>query len=251
MPGPKEHPPVVSPKSAFVDESGDPNRLAKSSLFFTLGAVLINDADLPRAYELLDAIRRVTGRQAGHRLHFNSMKPAHREAAVATLSQAEFITIIGVLVNKSALKADGLDERNRMYRYSLRLMQERISWHGASDSRVTTHVAHMVGMQTNALGAYFDHLRRQRTRTNWRGLATTAPHITNENSQPLLQLADIAVSAIAQAFKTTSDSTPAFLATLTPRLSRGPAGAKLSTYGLKVLPSNAATHERFPWLSTL
>ncbi len=48
MPHPKEHPPVVSPKSAFVDESGDPNRLAKSSLFFALGAVLIKVVEFIR-----------------------------------------------------------------------------------------------------------------------------------------------------------------------------------------------------------
>ncbi len=142
-----------------MDESGDPNRLAKSSRFFALGAVLLDDADLPRGYELLNSIRRATGRQSEHRIHFKSMKQAHRDAAVATLSQADFITIIGVLVNKSTLAADGLDERNRMCGYAIRLMQERISWHRTPGSRMTIHVARMRGMQKKELRTYFDRLR--------------------------------------------------------------------------------------------
>ena len=115
---------------AYVDESGDLSRSAAASLYFVLGAVLIQHEDLGQAAELVDAIRRSTGRQAGQRLHFNQMQAKHRLAAAEHLGGADFLSVLAVVVNKSELRPDGLDENHRMHRYSTRLLLERLSWHG-------------------------------------------------------------------------------------------------------------------------
>ena len=66
---------------AYVDESGDLSRSATASPYFVLGAVLFQVQDLDRAAELVDTIRKATGRQSGQRLRFNQMKAKHKIAA--------------------------------------------------------------------------------------------------------------------------------------------------------------------------
>lgn len=236
---------------AYVDESGDPSRTDDSSQHFVLGAVLFKDQDLGRAADLIDTVRRATGRQAGHRLHFKKMNPKHRLAAAECLGDADFLSILAVVVNKSALRPDGLDENNRMHRYSTRLLLERLSWHGSSQHPVDVKISHLKRMKKAAFEDSIFARRRERTKIKWKHLTKTVPTITNEASEPLLQLADLAASAVAMAFNTPGNEMPSAIAALSPCFGRGVNGDRLDAYGLKVLPGGKIARQRFPWLAEL
>ena len=236
---------------AYVDESGDLSRSATASPYFVLGAVLFQVQDLDRAAELVDTIRKATGRQSGQRLRFNQMKAKHKIAAAECLGDADFLSILAVVVNKSALRPDGLDENNRMHRYSTRLLLERLSWHGSCEHPVDVKISHLKRMKKAAFEDYIYAMRSGRTKIRWAHLKKTVPTITNEASEPLLQLADLAASAVAMAFNTPRTEMPSAIAALSRRLGRGANGDRLDAYGLKVLPGGKAVRQRFPWLAEL
>jgi hypothetical protein len=236
---------------AYVDESGDLSRNPKASRFFVLGAVLIQHEDLGRAAELVDTIRKATGRQSGQRLRFNQMKANHKLAAVECLGDADFLSVLAVVVSKSALRPDGLDENNRMHRYSTRLLLERLSWHGSSQHPVDVKISHLKRMKKAAFEEYLYARRRGTSKIRWKHLTKTVPTITNEASEPLLQLADLAASAVAMAFNTPGAEMPSAIAALSRRLGRGVNGDRLDAYGLKVLPGGKIARQRFPWLVEL
>jgi hypothetical protein len=216
-----------------------------------LGAIVIDETHLSHAFKLLDQIRLRTSRQPGHRLRFNQMSAEHRVVAARCIGDCASLKVVAVVVNKGALRPDGLDERNRMHRYALGLLLERLSWHGTPDSRVDVNISHLRGMSTRAFTDYVYAKRRGASKIAWRNLERTVPTITNENGEPLLQLADIVASAVARSFKTPGIELPRELDALSARFWYGPAGDRLDAYGLKVLPGGAVARDRFPWLSDL
>ena len=236
---------------AYVDESGDLSRKLKASSYFVLGAVLVRDEDLGRATELVDTIRKATGRQSGQRLHFNKMKAHQKLAAAECLGDADFLSVLAVVVNKSALRPDGLDENNLMHQYSTRLLLERLSWHGSSQHPVDVKMSHLKRMKKAAFEEYIYAMRRRTSKIRWKHLTKTVPTITNEASEPLLQLADLAASAVAMAFNTPGTEMPSAIAAMSRRFGRGANGDRLDAYGLKVLPGGKIARQRFPWLAEL
>lgn len=216
-----------------------------------MGAVLVADDDLSDAHRLVSDIRKATGRQPDHRLHFNQMRMRDRLEAARCIGVSDSISLLAVVVRKAGLRPDGLSERNLMYRYALGLLIERLSWLGSRQSPVDVKISHLKGMRSKAFEDYFYAKRRARSRVAWPHLTATVPTVTNEAAEPLLQLADIAASAVAQSFKVPGEALPTILEPILPRFGRGPSGDRLDAYGLKVLPGGRRTYERFPWLEHL
>ncbi len=112
-------------------------------------------------------------------------------------------------------------------------------------------LSHLKRMKKAALDDYIYAMRSGRTKIRWKHLTETVPTITNETSEPLLQLADLAASAVAMAFMAPGTEMPSEIAALSRRFGGGPNGDRLDAYGLKVLPSGKVARQRFPWLAEL
>ena len=86
---------------AFIDESGQRSKTAKSSDHFIMSAVVIEPGGLMAAAQLLADMRRDLGRRPGDELHWKNIKTHdQRVRAAQMLGAAPFLRICTVVVCK-------------------------------------------------------------------------------------------------------------------------------------------------------
>lgn len=238
----------------FIDESGDCALRSAGSEHFVLAGVLIPSAAIPRATAGLVSLRVALGRGPTDVLHFQNLSKNRRrvQAASGLCALPVSITTAVVIDKASVATESSLSSRRELYFYALQLLLERVSWFvrdsGGGTARVT--VAHIARMKVSAYQSAWREYAADPGSMEWGVYAPYPIHVSNPKTQELLQVADLAVSAIARAIGT--QCAPAhrddLLRALWPTVYRRN-GHPAPSYGLKVFPGSAThTGGTYAWL---
>lgn len=181
----------------FIDESGDPGfKVAKgSSPLFVAAMVIFADHDEARKTQEL--VRSLLGRVHRRReFKFNKCRPAVRDEFFSRVASQNF-AVRGIVVRKQLIWSERLrSDDESFYRFFIKSMVKfdnqslrdaKVFIDGAGDrafrQSLVTYLKHHVGK-----GA-IDSVR-----------------LRNSVSEPLLQLADMCVGAIARSYRTNRDN---------------------------------------------
>ncbi|ATE52103.1 hypothetical protein CNX65_01370 [Actinosynnema pretiosum] len=238
---------------AFIDESGQRARSAKSSAHFVMTAVVVRDEDLPEVPAMLAKLRVDLNRQPGNPLAWKNIKQHPQRLHVSqSLGAADWLTVSSVVVCKPYLTGDPLDD-DRTYLYTLRYLLERLSWLARDNGRVLNYtMAHIVRFKIAKLRVYEAKLRAEPgCRIEWPWLDPRGGQIDQPSRLEELQLADLAASATGAAFNADDfgNTETRYLRQLAPRLYRR--NGNLLSYGLKLHPSGETTKAAYPWVAAL
>ncbi len=239
---------------AFVDESGQRSRTARSSDHFVMSAVIVTSEDYHRVASLLARLRTDLSRRPGDPLAWKNLKShAERLHAARTLGSQPWLTVSSVVVCKRYLTT-ALPSEEQAYLFTLRFLLERLSWYARDGNRVLSlTLAHIVRFQMPQLRQYEHNLKAgYNSQVAWGFLDSKGAQINQPSRLEALQLADLAASATAPAFEPDrfGNTEQRYLTELAPRLYRRPRGA-LTSYGLKMHPWNDATKAAYPWVTAL
>lgn len=235
----------------YVDEAGNRGISSASGCHFVVSAAIVaDDLDATLRAELAD-LRAELGRQADHVLHFVKFSHSQRLKAVQEVARSSVTAVANVIIHKDLIgqpmPAGDMAHISRpdpMYLWALRLLLERISWFvddsGGSGAIVT--FAHLKGFKARKLHDYRRALESSDGEgIRWSVFRDHRFRIDNPKAVHLLQVADIAASALFQAIEPDEygNTELRYLEELRPKLYRGgPAG--ITSYGLKVFPSGVA-----------
>jgi hypothetical protein len=221
-----------------------------------MAAVVIRAEHLDQGQVLLDSLRTDLRRLPEHQIHWKNIKGhGDRMHAASSLAGLETITVSSVVVCKRYLPPGRLAaDEDSAYLYTLRYLLERLSWIARDDGRMLTYtLAHIVRFRLEQLRDYENRLRKKPDcNIHWDSMSPG--RLDDPKRIPLLQLADVAASAIAQAFEPDSHgrTEPRYLKMLSPVLYRRGEGAnRLTSYGLKMHPWNDETRAAYPWVAAL
>jgi hypothetical protein len=240
---------------AFVDESGGRAVTAKSTDYFVMAAVVIDDTAIAVASETLTQMRQDLGRRPGDPLSWKNLKSHSQRLRAAQLLAAAPVTISSVVVCKRYL-ATALPSEDHAYLYTLRFLLERLSWLARDRKTAVEYTLAMITrFRLATLRAYEARLRNSSTcKIAWDGMPLPG-RIDQPSRQELLQLADLAASATAKAFELDrfGNTERRYLEMLAPRLYRRGRGATaLTSYGLKMHPWNdPSCKAAHPWVNEL
>ena len=246
--------------SAFVDESGHRSFSPKSSDFFVMSAVVLEDADgLRQAAEVAAQLRRELGRHPGDQLHWTNIKPhSQRLRAIQIIGQSPFMTVSSVVVCKRQLTLPQPHWRSDddTYLNTLAMLLKRLSWIGYERGSIMSYtLAHIVRFKLNTLQEHEAALRATTYDIQWSALDPRGGAIDRPANSDYLQLADLVTSAIAAAFEPDryGNFEALYLKELASRFYRR-SGVELTASGLKVYPSLGGTEAVpacFRWLLDL
>jgi Protein of unknown function (DUF3800) len=239
---------------AFIDESGGRAVTAKSTDYFVLTAVVIDQRDFSIASQTLAQIRDDLGRMPADPLSWKNIKSHSQRLRAAQLLGSSPFSISTVVVCKRHL-ATALPSEDHAYLYTLRFLLERLSW--LARDRMTT-IRYTLAMITRfrlaTLREYEARLRHAPTcQITWEALPFPG-RIDQPTRQEFLQLADLAASATAKAFEPDrfGNTERRYLEMLVPRLyRRGVGSTALTSYGLKMHPWHEACRQAHPWVGDL
>lgn len=245
---------------AFIDESGKTPHGERSEDHFVLSAVVFDERNLEKADAMLDHLRRNTGStHPRSEIHFNKIVGhGARRYMTHVLGTRDWLTIISVVVSKRLL-GDGdsklIEDVPAQYNYTFRYLLERLSWLAQSKStRLEYTAAHLRGFPPERLSEYESALRAlgDKTEIKWGRLANPAGQMVHPDSDPRLQLADIAASATAKAFEPDEWGLieRRYLRNLAPALYRSNVG-NAARYGVKIHPTSAEGRPEYAWIWTL
>jgi hypothetical protein len=133
------------------------------------------------------------------------------------------------------------------------MLLERLSWLAQDADAVLGYtLAHIVRFKLSQLREYEGRLRARQTTLKWAHLDPAGGRIDQPRRVEQLQLADIAASAIFQAFEPDQygNTEQRYLHELAPRLYRHPSRA-LTSYGLKIHPWSESARAAYPWVAAL
>jgi Protein of unknown function (DUF3800) len=239
---------------AYIDESGGRAVTAKSTDYFVMSAVVIDDRVLPSARATLSQIRADLGRRPGDVLSWKNIKSHTQRLRAAQLLGACPVTISSVVVCKHHLHST-LPSEDHAYLYTLRFLLERLSWLARDyDTTVEYTLAMITRFRTATLREYEARLRAvPNCPIFWDSMGAPG-RINQPNREELLQLADLAASATGKAFEPDAfgNTERRYLEALVPRLYRRGRGANaLTSYGLKMHPWHPACQAAHEWLAAL
>jgi hypothetical protein len=239
---------------AYIDESGGRAVSAKSTDYFVLAAVVIDDADLPAARATLAKMRSDLGRRPGDTLSWKNIKSHSQRLRAAQLLAAGPLTISAVVVCKRHLVGH-LPTEGHAYLYTVRFLLERLSWLARDRmAEVDYTLAMITRFKLSTLRSYEARLRSNPACSIAWGSVPRPGKIDQPNREEFLQLGDLAASAIGKAFELDSfgNTERRYLQELVPRLyRRGSSATSLTSYGLKMHPWNAGCQTAHPWVATL
>jgi hypothetical protein len=239
---------------AFIDESGQRSRTAKSSDHFILSAVIVRPRALPRASVLLSDMRRELGRRPTDVLAWKNLKTHDQLVRAAQMLRgARFLRISTVIVCKRDFdRGRGkMPDDDFAYMYTFRLLLERMSWAAKSLGVVLNYTLAQIGRFT--LGQLRGYEAKLKTVPDctvvWAALSPKGGGIDQPSRVEYLQLADIAASATAQAFEPNryGNIETRYLEELRPSI-HCPEGKPITSYGLKMHPWNDRSKAAHPWL---
>jgi len=239
---------------AFVDESGQRAKTAKSSDHFLMSAVVIEPGGLTAATQLLADMRHDLGRRPGDELHWKNIKTHdQRVRAAQMLGAAPFLRICTVVVCKRDFDPGkgSIPDDDFAYMFTFRFLLERMSWLCRESGGILRYTLAMIGgFRLSQLRHYEAVLKGLTDCTvHWAAVDSKGGSIDQPNRLEYLQLADIAASATAQAFEPNrfGNVETRYLELLEPRLYRYKT-SPVTSYGLKMHPWNAKSRAAHPWL---
>lgn len=222
-------------------------------------AVLMYDSAQPRIEAWLEELRRELGRRPGDTLHFQNLRSHGERLHVAqALGKQTMIITITVVVCKEHLARTPYLNDDRAYLYTFRFLLERISWL-ARDMKcdVKYTLAHIHRFKISRLREYESVLRamgKPECTVEWEYVDPKGGSIDQPSRVPGLQVADLAVSSIAQAFEPDrfGNTEQRYLLEIKPRIwARGQSANRYTAYGLKMHPWSNTTKAAYPWVAAL
>ena len=231
----------------YIDEAGDRGISDAATAHFVVSAVVVRDVSQQTARKELASLRQVLGRHPGHVLHFQKFSHAQRLKAVQDLAGFSVDTISNVILCKRGFSAPTpagdmayITNPDPMYLWAVRLLLERVSWYvrenGGGQAIVT--FSHVRRFKIEKLHDYRRALENSDTKIHWPSLHGHPFRVDAPNSTELLQLADIAASALYRAVEPDEfgNTEQRYLRELRPKLYRR-GRALVTSYGLKVFPA--------------
>lgn len=219
-----------------------------------MAAVAYHQDDERRVHDLLDDMRRDTGRKPSQVLKWLNLTHEQRLHIAQRLAAANFLLGSAVVVYKPGIPEEArIADEDRAYLYTYRFLLERLSWlAGATGCDLRCTIAHVIRFKGYKLADYHARLRAMPTTIRWEHCPEPTL-IGQPNRLQCLQLADQLAGAVALAFEPDryGNCEPRYLYELLPLLRRHRQGRKLTSYGLKIHPMNDVTRERHPWLERL
>lgn len=217
-------------------------------------AFIYSDQDVERAEALLQNLRSELGRSAGTELGWKFLR-AHDErlhAAVRLGTQASWAQTTSVIVCKRRL--DGSVNNDERYLHTFQLLLERLSWIARDKQEVMQYtLAHIIRFKIERLRQFESNLKSNPTsRIHWDSLDPHGGRMVAASTEEKLQLADLAASGTAAAFNLDrfGHTETRYLEQLAPLLYRG-RNSPITSYGLKLFPSDESTRAAYPWVAAL
>lgn len=241
---------------AYIDESGVRSLSPASSHHFIMGAVFFRKPDAPLAKALLANLRARTGRHPGHALSWKNISGHPQRLFIAQeLGRASFIQVSTVVVCKRLLKRTSPMHDDDAYLLTLRFLLERLTWLARDrGGKVACTVAHIIRFPAWKLRKCLtDLFADPNCQIEWSAL-DGPPVIEVPARVEELQLADLASSATGAAFNVDQfgNPEPRYLREMLPVFyRRGDGPRALISYGLKLHPKEAATHQDYQWTAAL
>jgi hypothetical protein len=237
---------------AFIDEAGQRSASKRSSSHFVMAAVVIPDDRLDEVRAALADLRSGLGRRPQDCLHWQNLR-AHSLRVHAAQSLGRMpVTLSAVVVCKRHLTT-GVPDEHHAYLFTLRMLLERLSWLAEDEDSVLDYtLAHIVRFKMAQLRQYEARLRARQTTLKWAHLDASGGSIDQPKRVEQLQLADIAASAIFQAFEPDQfgNTERRYLMELAGCLYRRE-GRPLTSYGLKIHPWSETAKAAYPWVAAL
>lgn len=247
--------PAVRRLHAFIDEAGVRSHSNASSDYFVMSAVVVADDDLQEAQHFLADLRKELNRGPGDQLHWVALsKHEQRVHAAKSLGAQEWATLSSVIVCKRRLS--GKLAVNQTYLYTFRFLLERLSWLARDSHAVLSYtLAHITKpqMATPELRRYEETLQAMQTQIAWSALDPRGGKIDQPMRVEMLQVADLAASATYAAFNRDryGNTETRYVEELRGRLYRRGPWSPLTSYGMKLHPSDASTKAAYPWVAAL
>jgi uncharacterized protein DUF3800 len=243
---------------AFIDESGQRAKTAKSSDHFVMAAVLIAPNALPQAATLLADMRVALGRHPGDELHWKNLRShSLRVRASQMLGAAPFLRITSVVVCKRdfAPGRGAIPDDDFAYMFTFRFLLERLSWLARDTNSCAHYTLAQIGkFKLSQLRRYEAVLRTTPGCTvDWLSVDPKGGRIDQPSRVEYLQLADLAASGIAQAFEPDQfgNTEQRYAEEMRPVIyRRGASANRFTSYGVKMHPWNAASKAAHAWLQS-
>jgi hypothetical protein len=241
---------------AFIDESGQRSKSAKSSDHFVMSAAVIRAETLPTLSTYLAKLRADLHRGPRDHLTWKNMKHHGERIYIAqSIGSQSWLRMCSVVVCKRHI-ASGIVNDDHAYLYTFRFLLERLSWLGRQHDRSVRYTLAAIQRFPIAKLREYEAILRGRPDTNidWRFLDPHGGRIDQPQRYEPLQLGDLVASATAQAFEPDrfGNTEPRYLQEMAPRIWAGPYGQRrLTSYGLKMHPWNDATKAAYPWVAAL
>lgn len=244
---------------AFIDESGQRAMTAKSSDYFILSGVVLPEDRLTEAHAWLAGLKSDLRRQPHQVLHWvNYQAHGDRLRAAQMLGSQRFARVLAVVACKRHLGAGPTFTEDHAYMFAFRLLLERMSWL-AQRKGLDLHytLGHVRGFSKAQLREYEARLRvlpPEMCKIAWDYIAPEPSEIERPEKVELLQMADVAASAIGAAFNPDSfgNTEQRYIQQFAGRFDRGRRDAgDLASYGLKMLPWQNALKAAHPWVAAL
>lgn len=223
-----------------------------------MSAVVVFNSQEGEALDFLAGLRGRLRRKPGDVLHWKNYN-AHTDRLLASSEvglRADLFKISSVVVCKQHLPANNDFDHDRAYLYTFRFLLERLSWLARSRGAELNYVlGHVVRFKLPKLREYEARLRSMsptQCQIAWDFVDPAGGRIDQPARVELLQVADIAASAVGVAFNPDPNgfTETRYLRNLLPATYR-PEGRLLTTYGLKMHPWNDNTKAAYPWVAAL
>lgn len=240
---------------AYVDETGDRGSSGASSSFFAFACVLIPDEDEGAMRAAMSQLRRDLGVPVGRPLHWKEHVKvfSRRQHVTRVLTQVPGITLVYVLVEKSAIPASALMRANQevFYNYAAGIVLERVllaagTWAGGPRNAVI-RFGHVRGFDHSKTLSYFA-LRQRRQDPPWVpwNRLQGRVHFDGQGNWDGLQAADQYAGMLSAAIRQDQfgNYEPQHFLKATPQLRR--VNGRTWGYGFKLL-GNAGTLHALPW----
>jgi hypothetical protein len=233
-------------RRVYIDEAGDRGGNTRSSRYFVVSALIVDDPSDAIARQELLALKQTLGRRPSETLHFRKLTHSQKVKAcqeVANFSVQRFTSVVLCKKTLNTPFPDGglayIAQPDPMYLWAIRLLLERISWFirdsGGGTSTVT--FAHLKRFPAAKLHNYRRALSHSAKSVHWPSFKDHRFRLNAPNTVEMLQVADICASALFKAVEPDQygNTEPRYLTELRPIIYRDPRGL-VTSYGLKVFP---------------
>lgn len=249
---------MTSSFRVYIDESGDEGFVflpdeKGSTRWFVQSATVVRTANDLQLVQLLKNVREKLKKEPKSQLHFRNLKHDQRVPFVRMIGEAP-MRHVHVMVHKPSIADPEIFQREAysLYRYTIRLLLERVSWlcggvpAGDGDGKAELIFSNRSAMSYDDLRKYMAKLQgRPDCTIQWDSLDLGKLRAVNHDQMAGLQVADaVATSAFYAVHKNQyGESEDRYLRLLARNVYRG-RNRKLDGYGVKFWCSDVADCRR-------